>query len=290
MLALWRFWQTRGHIIEARQWCERVLGVRGLAPSDRLRALEAAGGIVYWQGDPEAVKRYYQEAYDLARQFGTLAERANAAYNFSFTFFVVTATTVTPDPALARPLMEEAIEVWRALGDRAGVARASWALASLLQQASLAPSGEQLEHALAYAREGLAEHRILGNRFDAAWSLHLVGLITLKLGDADGAEPPWREALEMFREVSDVSGYALLTADFGRLAQVRGQRVRQATLVGATYGLVRSTGMALATSFGPAEGFATPEDIAPELDAALQRGRAMSADEAVAYALGSEET
>jgi hypothetical protein len=55
------------------------------------------------------------------------------------------------------------------------------------------------------------------------------------------------------------------------------------------YGLIRATGIALATVFGPREGFAKPEDIAPELQPPLQRGLAMGADDAVAYALGTDD-
>jgi len=288
VLALWRFWQTRGHVIEGRAWCERVLAMPALTPAHRLRALEAAGGIAYWQADPEAVHRYYQEAYALAHEIGGPADQANAAYNLSFTKFVAIGRSDRADVEAARGLLEEAIAGWRAAGNRAGLARASWALGSLLQQNNLDPTREQLEQALAHARQALEAHRGLGNRFDEGWDLHLVGLVALKLGLLDESERAWREGLGVFGDVGDVSAYPLLAADFAELARARGDLDRHATLVGATYALVQLTGMKVATEFAPAENFATPEDIAPEFRPALERGLAMTAEQAVSYALGHD--
>ncbi len=288
VLALWRFWQTRGHIIEGREWCERVLGMAVLTPTHRLRALEAAGGIAYWQADAEAVHRYYQEAYALAHEIGGPADQAKAAYNLSFTKFVAIDPAERTDVEGGTKLLEEAVAGWRAAGDRAGLGRASWALGSLLQRNNTNPSREQLERAFAYASAALEAHRSLGNRFDQGWDLHLVGLVALKLGRLDESERAWREAYGAFREVGDVSAYPLLTADFAQLALARGEMERHATLVGATHALVRHTGMAAATQFAPAEGFAKPEDIVAPLRPGLERGLAMTVDEAVSYTLGSE--
>lgn len=47
--ALWRFWQIRGHLVEARRRAEVALGMPGEAdPLARARALTGLGGIRYW--------------------------------------------------------------------------------------------------------------------------------------------------------------------------------------------------------------------------------------------------
>ena len=50
--ALWRFWQQRGYLNEARARIE-AMAAQGwdLEPVDRARFAEAAGGIAYWQSD-----------------------------------------------------------------------------------------------------------------------------------------------------------------------------------------------------------------------------------------------
>src|SRR4029079_16620524 len=54
--APWRFWQMRGHLIEAR---DRISRAREMPDADAhptalARALGAAGGIAYWLGDHPA--------------------------------------------------------------------------------------------------------------------------------------------------------------------------------------------------------------------------------------------
>src|SRR5262249_20937634 len=86
--ALWRFWQQRGHLLEARLRADALLAaddrLHVLAPSQRFATLTAAGGISYWQGDIYAVHERYRDALAVAREHGTRAELAEALYNFSF--------------------------------------------------------------------------------------------------------------------------------------------------------------------------------------------------------------
>ena len=88
--ALWRFWQKRGHLAEAR----RRLGAMAAAPwshdDPRLRAklVEALGGACWWQGDLPEMTEHYREALDLWLAIGDAAEIANAYYNASFSYAV----------------------------------------------------------------------------------------------------------------------------------------------------------------------------------------------------------
>src|SRR5690606_35005174 len=61
----WRFWQMRGHLVEAAARIERVLAMPGVAeqpPIIRARAFGAAGGVAYWRADWDTTYRYYAEA------------------------------------------------------------------------------------------------------------------------------------------------------------------------------------------------------------------------------------
>ena len=49
--ALWRFWQKRGYLDEARRLMDSLAERVGDPPDVRARFAEAAGGVAYWQGD-----------------------------------------------------------------------------------------------------------------------------------------------------------------------------------------------------------------------------------------------
>ena len=280
LYALWRFWQIRGHLREGRAWAERVLAIPGAAPAARLRALEAAGGMSYWMADMAITERYYRESYELALAINDPPAHAHAAYNLSFVYNIGRT-----DIPRARKLLEEAIVIFRELGDRAAIGRAAWALAQSYGQGEA--SSDDLRQARRYALEALEHHRALGNRFDIAWDLHGVGLAAMKFGELDEADRAWRESMATFVAGSDSSGMVLMLSNFAELAKRRGDLERHDTLVGAWSALAERTGVGLATLWGPTEGRALARDIPPERRAAFDRGFVMKMEQAIAFALES---
>ena len=282
VFSLWRFWQVRGYLREGLAWAQRVLA---LAPSDarqRLRALEAAGGLTYWMGDLELTERYYMETYQRAGALDDEAERAKAAYNLSFVYLLNESKHDR-----AKELLEEALTILRKRDDRAAIGRAAWALGAVYGEGYERPREDYLR-SRQLTQEALHQHRTLGNRFDIAWDLHSTGLAALHLGDLEDAERDWREAVQMFVEAGDSSGIVLLLSDFGELARARGQTERQDTLVGAWTALSTRTGVGLATLWGTTEGRVLAADIPLERRPALERGLAMKTDEAISYALATQ--
>src|SRR4051794_38523269 len=70
---MWRFWEIRGYLTEARQWIERVLAVS----SDEVSAtrgdvLTAAGIMAANQGDHAAAMRYHEQSLAIHEQLGDL--------------------------------------------------------------------------------------------------------------------------------------------------------------------------------------------------------------------------
>jgi predicted ATPase/class 3 adenylate cyclase len=283
VFALWRFWQVRGHLREGLSWAERVLGLAGTDPSSRMRALEAAGGLAYWMADMGSTERYYHEAYELAGSLRAPPERAKSAYNLSFVYLFAGGEK----HARAFALLEEAIAIFRQVGDRAGIGRAAFALGSLHGEGP-GHSREDFLTSKRYAHEALAEHRALGNRFDTAWDLYGTGLAAFKLRELDEAERDWREGLEMFIDAGDSSGIVIQLSNFAELAKVRGEVERHDTLVGAWTALSQRTGVGLPALFGVTEGRSVAADIPPGRREAFERGLAMKTEEAIAYALASQ--
>ena len=86
-VALWRFWQQRGYLNEARTRLETIHAQDWpLDPRTRGRLLEALGGVAYWQADEsgQPATERYDQALALWRELGDKREIANALYNAAF--------------------------------------------------------------------------------------------------------------------------------------------------------------------------------------------------------------
>ena len=83
--ALWRFWQQRGYLNEARIRLDDLRG-RGwaLSPVLQARLAEARGGVAYWQADQITAEACYAEALELWREIGDRREIANALFNRAY--------------------------------------------------------------------------------------------------------------------------------------------------------------------------------------------------------------
>jgi predicted ATPase/class 3 adenylate cyclase len=279
---LWRFWQMRGYLEEG---IDRIREALALPAGEelreaRLRAIEAAGGVAYWQGDLVAAEHYYQEVLDEQRAAGDEQRVADALYNLSFDFALPGTDGRMSDPAHSRELVGEALEIYRRVGDRAGVARALWALSN-----SAWTVGD-VEFGLPYALESLETFRELGDRFMVAWSLYTLGMMRLLARELDDAGPVMREALGIFSEAQDVSGYVLVLDGLAAEAFLRGDRERSARLAAAVNVLQESSGTGLTPANRQLIGFRheqLTED--PSLAEAWREGERMTPAEAVAYAL-----
>ncbi|MFN2589628.1 MAG: adenylate/guanylate cyclase domain-containing protein, partial [Actinomycetota bacterium] len=111
--ALWRFWQERSHLSEARDRLERLLSAPGAQARDALRAqaLGALGSIAYWQNDLDRTRAAYQEAVEIARDAGDPDALASALYNASF------IPSLAGDFDAAEALLKEAVETAKGADD-----------------------------------------------------------------------------------------------------------------------------------------------------------------------------
>ncbi|TMD68910.1 MAG: adenylate/guanylate cyclase domain-containing protein [Chloroflexi bacterium] len=276
--SFWRYWQMRGHIHEGRARMQEVLAMPGVEafPNEHLQALEAAGGLAYWQADMAAAQVFYDASLQLTRQVGDKRAIANAIYNDAFPILVVRV-----EPERARTLLREALPLFEELKDEAGVGRTYWGLgnADYFQQ--------DFEAARQKLQAAQAIFRRLDARFDLAWSLHTLGLVTLKMGSVDAARPYFTEALTMFAEAKDVSGIVLQLDNLAAVARAEGDPMKATRLfaAAATYQITSGTGLGLLLR--EQEGRLQPREGLDDrqADAAWSEGQAMSLDQAVAYAL-----
>jgi len=279
LTACWRYWQMRGYLVEARGMAERVLTLPDTRdfPAAREAALEAAGGIAYWQGDLAAARVWYQEALDLARARSDDRAVANALYNLSFTY-----SWDADAQRDALRLAEESLEVNRRLGDDAGIGRALWARASGAYFFGDRVTSER------DSADALVIFRRIGDRFMVAWTQFMLGLVALRSDSARGREA-LLEALDIFRQTDDVSGYALVFDALAAYAHLQGDSVRAMRLAGFAAATERLAGTglgALNREYGSFYPDRLMED--PDLAVAYAEGQQMDLARAVRLALREE--
>jgi len=225
-----------------------------------------------------AARKFYDECLELARAGGDAKTIANALYNDSFPRMVDKSDV----PGSLR-LIEEALPIYRELGDQSGIARCLWTIGNLQHQTG------QLDLAIIALDEAIGLFRKLDERFSVGWALHTRAVIAIQQGDPATAWAMVQEGLEIFWSAGDVSGIVLLLDDAASLAKLEGQTTRAIRIAGAAHAHQLATGAALASIINVNEGRAWRETITnSDQERAWSEGQAMSIEKAVAYALRKE--
>jgi len=276
--AAWRFWQARGHLFEARQRVEEALALPGGDPALRAKAVEACGGIAWWQGDLEASHRSYITALDMQRALGNQREIANALYNYALTVgFVLNQR----QESLA--LLDEAEAMYAELGDVEGLADVSWGKGNTFLYVE--PDGESGRD---YMLRSLELYERAGNEFGAGWAHFEYGESARRSGMYEEAREHLLRGLRIFDAQDDLSGAVFFLTALAALASVMGDDERALRLAGAAQRLRMKTGADLINiDQNLVEGLdpAQLESLTGERGALYEAGKAMGHDAAVAYAL-----
>jgi predicted ATPase/class 3 adenylate cyclase len=276
--AVWRLWQARGHLHEARQRLDDVLALEGGAARHRAKAMEALGGILWWLSDLEGASKVYRETLDLQRDLGDPREIANALYNHS-----LAQVYTSGDPELAPRALDEAESINRELGSVGGLGDVEWA-----RGAYAANSADDIPGAMEHMKKSIEFYREAGNEFGMGWGLHQVGDMARRIGDYEQAWDHVAQGLVLFAEHRDVSAVVLLLAVAAAIAKAMGDEERGLRLAGAFHGLRLASGTEIVVAeANRIEGFEfeTLEALTGEAAIPYREGRAMSLDQAVTYAL-----
>jgi predicted ATPase/class 3 adenylate cyclase len=275
----WRYWQARGLLAEGRQYAERVMALpaEGDGHDARRSAAEAAGGVAFWQGDMDSALGWYTEALDLARETHDSATIANALYNLTFPLAQTAGGLAQP-----QQVADEAIQLYRGLGDDEGVGRVLWGLSS-----SHYFHGD-IAGGLAFARRALDVFEGSGDVFMTAWSHYLVGTLVMTL-DRATARQHLIAAYRLFTQANDTSGHVLVFDALATLAWREGDVPTALRLTGFVGQVESTSGTGLAKLTRDRAGF-FPEDLAqdPDLAAAYEEGRRLTMEEATLLALHGE--
>lgn len=289
--AIWRFWQKRGHLYEAR----RRLDAMAAAPWSRddpvlrARLMEALGGVCWWQADIRGMRPAYEEAVAIWRGMGDKAELANALYNYAFVFSIPEDPSNPPpdtDPdGKGREARAEALALYREIGDERGEGNVLWGMGNDKY------FREDTDGGVPEFTAALEKFRRVGDRTMEAWSLHMLGSALLRIDRPDESRSQLREALRHFYLAGDAAGMTLVLDDLSAQAVADDEPELAARLWGAGRALTKATGATIAQFTDEWFEAALRPSVrtsvgADDLKRWAAEGAAMSLDDAVAFALG----
>ncbi len=120
------FWWRKGHFTEGRQWAERVLGDGSeITPAARARTLRPLGCMLDELGEVERALEVYGEMVHLCRQI-------NDTFLLAWALVGMGSEARVLHDERAQPMLEEALDLFRALDSAHGVGHALNSLGDLM--------------------------------------------------------------------------------------------------------------------------------------------------------------
>lgn len=278
----WWFWSLRGHLAEGRRRVESALADAERPSAARADALMGAADLALDTGDHLAAKRRAEQALKLQRELGDVWGTAYSSMLLGLAF------AATYDWSKAQRLFEDSLQLFRELEDehqaRQATRRLAWSHEKL---------GE-LESARALIEDNLNQARAAGDEFIEAKSLGSLAQYALDENCVDDAIPMLERAHRIHRNRRDQPDQywdAILVCRFARALALTGQPSAAVQLLSCFERLFEHIG-AHPEAWMAEMNQVTIDALGDRLDVAAtakaqQRGRALTADAAVALALES---
>lgn len=211
--SLSRFWWTRGHLTEGREWCGRALAKKECdepAPAALAKALNGAGVLAAMQGDYAVARAYWLDSLEMLRDIGDLQAVASALNNLG------NIANRQDDYNAARDYYEQSLALRRDIGDRKGISD------SLICLGAVAFSQGDYDRAQVLYDQALQIRRDIGDRKGIADALNSLGGIFFTRGELDAVGPIYTESLAIQREIGDPHSIAISLNNIGLLEYNQG--------------------------------------------------------------------
>ncbi len=252
---------------------------RGLGDRQGIaQTLSSLGWVAFREGNFALARSLYEESLSLSREVGDKIHVADCLISLGV------LNREQGNLARAHALLEESLALSRELGR-------TWGVASALHHLGMVAS-QQSDPARAHAlhEESLALFRELGNPRHVADSLHELALVAIQQQDFAAAGALLAEGLFLCQGLGYQSGIARRLEGFAALAAAQGQPERAVSLFGAASAWREVVGSPLPPPDRQKqdEYLLTLRQILgePAFTAAFEAGRALTGEQAVAYALG----
>jgi predicted ATPase/transcriptional regulator with XRE-family HTH domain len=282
-LALGIFWQQRGHLTEGSAWLTDALTRQELgtltAADRRLRAtaLNWLGTFRAWQGDLDAAQPCHEESVVLFREIGDRAGLAEALSTYAMLFIL------RGDNERAAPILEESLSLSREIRNAFLIAQCLMFLGCLIY------SQDHSQQASTFWEESLAIHRAERHQWHITSLTTYLAMAELDQGNNVRAKGLLVESLALLQELNDRWQTAYTLEVFASLAVRQRNLVRAAHIFGAAE-VFRETLNAPMLLFQRQFNERGVASLRAQLDAsalkiAWAEGRAMTLEQAIAYAL-----
>lgn len=231
-IALEWFWTTRGYCNEGRAFLERALAAsEGVGTAVRVRALAASADLALSQDDLDRAEALMQEYLTLGK------ERADTRDTARSRSLLALIAWMKDNRVRARSLMEEALVLWRNLGEKEGIADSLFHLAwQATIQGEYTRALAWCEEGLAIYKERGDEMGIAASYFQMAW------ILFDSQGESVTARSLLEECLALQRKVGDTFDTAVALWLLGRIALHEGDITVIPSLVGKSLKLFREAG------------------------------------------------
>ena len=210
--ALDRFWSTRGHLAEGREWCARVLAKEGATRRtlEFTKTLSTAGTLAWHQTDYRVAQALLEESLAISRELGDRGGTASSLNNLG------NVAIEQGDYPAARKLYGESLSIRRELGDRRSIAGVLGNLGIVAYEQG------DLTAARALSEEALAISQELGDQGRVADALNILGTVALDLGDTAAARALIEQSLTIGRDLGDRDAIASSLQNLGSVAYLEG--------------------------------------------------------------------
>jgi predicted ATPase/class 3 adenylate cyclase len=316
--ALWWFWEVRGYWTEGWRWLTDLLPrAEAASATARVKVLNAAAGLALRLDDFARVETLASQALALSRDVNDKRTEASCLVILGI------HACRTENYGKAEVLGGEGLTLATQLGDNMGTAWAratlgfvarskgesekaqalleeslrqltafghTWAIAIVsINLGQLARDRGDLPGAVAFFEEALVRLRQIGDRSYIAYAELNLGIATSAMGDYRRAEELYRDCLTLRRDLGEKRGIVTCLAALGCASAALGEFDRAAALFGAFDAQREATGAPVPALFRAEherQRRRTAGALGDEAFArATARGRALSMDEAIAYAL-----
>jgi tetratricopeptide (TPR) repeat protein len=195
---IWRFWEIRGFLTEARDYAARLLAAIPDGPPSwhRAKAFNIHGIFAFNLGDYAAARSSYEQSLSQMREIGDTKGMASVLGNLGNIAFVAC------DYETARARFQESYNIHVRNGDRWGQSVTLGNLGTLASSLGDHAAGRR------YFEQCLEMQRELGAKNGIAMMLANLGYTAWRQGDTEQAPILLGESLELRREIGDRWGVA----------------------------------------------------------------------------------
>jgi predicted ATPase/DNA-binding XRE family transcriptional regulator len=274
------FWIVRSDHTEGRQWLERVLQMSDAPRYPSLQAwiLAELAHHVFLQIGENRQRPFIDRALSIAR---THVDEHNTARALVMLGLALIEEQKHEE---AQSTLEESIALFQKVNDEWGYAHALMCLGYGLNEK------DDLINSLSVFEQALTVSGNIGDRFLMNVILRGMAIIYWKQGNLDSAVAKLRESLQLAQQLDSKLEIAGTLSRWGKVEQRAGNLVRAVRLYLAANNLFDNIG-AWANRYE----FNLEQDLAPcraalseaEYAKAVEEGRAMTMEQAIAYALNS---